>query len=63
MTDDEYYKWKERFESLTEVEKLSSILGVITQKEFKKCTVSDGVYESMVVCIHRYVEEKELEDF
>ncbi len=62
ISDVEYQKWKASFDRLQEHEKLSKVMQVMSQL-FAGGESGISVYKSMFVCIQRYIEEAELEDF
>jgi DNA repair ATPase RecN len=62
ISEDEYQKWKARFSQLKEHEKLSKLMGVMVQL-FNGGEAALSVYKSMFVCIQRYIEEADLDDF
>lgn len=52
--------WLERFEKMTELERLDTVLQVLTQKEVdKESKAAQAIYETMFVGLHKYVDKLE----
>lgn len=62
ISEKEYQDWKAKFEPLADHEKLQNVMNVLYQL-FAGGECATSVYKSMFVCINRYIEEKNMEDF
>lgn len=63
VSDEEYAEWKERFELLSEHEKVFQLLCVMSQYLLSGCRASAAIFAGTVVCISRWCDEKEQDDF
>jgi hypothetical protein len=63
ITDAEYEKWREWYDTLKEHEKLERLLGAISQYLTSPSKGSAVVMASAITCTHRYIEEKSEKDF
>lgn len=63
VSDEEYNRWKSWYDTLPEYEKLERLLGAISQYLTSPSHGAAAIMASAIVCTHRYIEEKSLEDF
>lgn len=63
VSDSDYESWKVNFERLNEHEKVFQLLGVMSQYLLSGCRASASVFATAVICIDRWCDEKDLEDF
>lgn len=63
VSDEEYRRWFIWYDKLPDYEKLERLLGAVSQYLTSPSSGSAAIMASAIVCTHRYIEEKSLEDF
>ena len=63
VSDEEYRRRFIWYDKLPDYEKLERLLGAVSQYLTSPSAGSAAIMASAIVCTHRYIEEKSLEDF
>ena len=63
VSDAEYETWKAWYETLQDYEKVERLLGAISQYLTSPCKASASVMAAAIICTHRWVDDKEMENF
>lgn len=63
VTDEEYQKWKEYYDDLSESDKVANLLGVMSEYLLSNSNASASVLAVAVICTNRWVQEQNQKEF